>query len=257
MENEFWGDYHTHTFYSDAVLAPLELTIRKGIKLGFKQIAITDHSYSNFSKSLSPKKVIRQHKKIDILQKKYPQIKILKGIEANILDEKGSFDLSREECKKFDVINLGFHRYLKYRNRNTLDFQLYNGFYSLLYPNKINTEKRKQINTDSYIEIIKKYPISTLAHINNCTKVNPLKLALACEKYGTYLEINRMHFRFLEPFLDEIVTKTNCMFIVNSDAHSFFTVGGFSKARKFIESGRLPTNRIANYKKLPEFRSTK
>lgn len=257
MENQILGDYHTHTFYSDAVFSPTELVIKQAIKRGLKEIAITDHSYSNFSKSLSPKKTIRQQNKIEMLQNKYPQIHILKGIEANILDEKGGFDLTKEQCKSFDVINLGFHRYLKYRSKDTLKFMLANGFGSNWFPKKINTPQRIENNTYSYEEIIKNYPISTFVHMNNGTKVNPVKIAKVCEQYGTYVELNRMFFHNIDPYLDEIVANTNCEFIINSDSHIFFTVGSFDKIYKEIEKGRIPKHRIVNYNRLPEFRSTK
>ena len=35
-------DFHTHTFLSDGVLAPIEL-IRRAIKIGYQVMAITDH----------------------------------------------------------------------------------------------------------------------------------------------------------------------------------------------------------------------
>jgi len=235
----------------------MEGVIKKGIELGFKQIAITDHSYSNIFLCLTPKKVEKQHKEIDILQKKYPQIEILKGIEANILDEEGSFDLSLEDCKIFDVINLGFHRHLKLINLKTKKFQLANGFVNEVFPKLINTTERAQRNTDSYIEIIEKYPISTLAHINNGTKVDHVRLATACSKCGTYVEINRLFFKLIDPILDELVSKTDCTFIIDSDAHKIDDIGDYTKARKAIADGRVPLNRIANYKRFPEFRSTK
>lgn len=97
------GVFHVHSSYSDGHNSIEEL-VNKGISKGFKYIGISDHSKSAiYAGGLREDDIKRQHEEIDILREKYKEIKILKGIESDILPD-GSLDYSDGILKTFDYV---------------------------------------------------------------------------------------------------------------------------------------------------------
>ncbi|KAB3529046.1 DNA polymerase/3'-5' exonuclease PolX [Alkaliphilus serpentinus] len=102
------GVMHIHSNYSDGHNTIEEL-VQKGISLGFKYIGISDHSRSAiYAGGLKEEDIKRQHEEIGILQEKYKDIVILKGIESDILAD-GSLDYSDEVLESFDYIIGSIH----------------------------------------------------------------------------------------------------------------------------------------------------
>ena len=65
-----WGDYHTHTYYSDGK-SSLEDNVKSAINKGLKQLAITDHSFSHIAHGITREKYDEQTIKINELKDKY------------------------------------------------------------------------------------------------------------------------------------------------------------------------------------------
>jgi len=102
------GDLHIHSRWSDGVNT-IEEIIQKGLKLGYQYLAITDHSQSlKVAGGLQPEDLYRQIEEINKLQLKYPQLKILKGIEVDILED-GSLDFTDDILKKLDLVIASIH----------------------------------------------------------------------------------------------------------------------------------------------------
>jgi len=80
------GDLQAHTFASDG-LNSLEDMIIEAIKLGYDYFGVTDHSPSVQNRGLEEvEKIIQATKEeVAVLNKKYPEIKVLFGYEVNIL----------------------------------------------------------------------------------------------------------------------------------------------------------------------------
>ncbi|SES76376.1 PHP domain-containing protein [Anaerobranca gottschalkii] len=105
------GDLHIHTNYSDG-LSPMEDLAKEAIRLGYQYIAITDHSQSlKIAKGLTKERIIKQWKEIDNLQKSL-NIRILKGIEVDILSD-GSLDFDDDFLAQFDVVVASVHSNFK------------------------------------------------------------------------------------------------------------------------------------------------
>jgi len=105
---EIKGDLHLHSKWSDGSNT-IEEIIKKGIKLGYEYITITDHSQSlKIAGGLKSHDLLQQIMEIDNLQLKYPQIRILKGAEVDILPD-GSLDFTDDILKKLDVVIASVH----------------------------------------------------------------------------------------------------------------------------------------------------
>ena len=106
------GLFHIHSHYSDGVNS-MEEIVQEARDRELQYIGISDHSQTAYyANGLKPETIEKQHREIDNLREKYPDIKILKGIESDILND-GSLDYEAEVLKKFDYIIASLHSNLK------------------------------------------------------------------------------------------------------------------------------------------------
>ncbi|MDE4541187.1 DNA polymerase/3'-5' exonuclease PolX [Thermoanaerobacterium sp. R66] len=106
------GVFHVHTMYSDGANTLSEM-VNAARDRGYKVIGITDHSKSAFyAGGLKEEDVLRQLDEIDELNNKYSDIKILKGIESDILKD-GSLDYDEDILKRFDFVIASVHSNFK------------------------------------------------------------------------------------------------------------------------------------------------
>ncbi len=111
-QKDIKGVFHVHTNYSDGANTLTEM-VYGSKELGYKYIGITDHSKSaRYAHGLKEEDIQRQFDEIDRLNEKYSDIKILKGIESDILKD-GSLDYEENLLKKFDFVIASVHSYFK------------------------------------------------------------------------------------------------------------------------------------------------
>lgn len=106
--SHYKGDLHTHSDWSDGT-AGVEKMVQSAVELGYQYIAVTDHSRSlKIARGLSLERLAEQKALIRSLQDKYPSIRILTGIEADILDD-GSVDAPDDVLAGLDVVVASVH----------------------------------------------------------------------------------------------------------------------------------------------------
>ncbi len=98
------GLFHVHSDWSDGTDS-LEDLVRQALAEGYEYIGISDHSRSAYyAGGLQASEVSKQHAEIDRLQDKYGGIRILKGIESDILaDGSLDYDSATLECCDFVI----------------------------------------------------------------------------------------------------------------------------------------------------------
>jgi DNA polymerase (family 10) len=102
------GDLHLHTRYSDG-RDDIETVVRSADALGYEYIAITDHSPgAAASRVHSARTLLQQMDEIDEVQTRYPGVRILKGVEAEILPD-GSLDLPDAMLERLDIVLASLH----------------------------------------------------------------------------------------------------------------------------------------------------
>jgi DNA polymerase (family 10) len=107
-EDELQGILHVHSTYSDGT-GTLEEMIAAAVRLGYKYIGISDHSKSAFyAHGLSESDIARQQEEIAAFQLRFPQIRIFKGIESDILAD-GSLDYDQSTLAAFDFVIGSIH----------------------------------------------------------------------------------------------------------------------------------------------------
>ena len=105
---KIFADYHTHTVYSHGK-GTIRENVESAIKKGLKEIAITDHGPRHMTFGVSKDKIKKMRKEIDQLNEEYDNIKILMGLECNIISYDGSIDVDDEILEQLDILLVGFH----------------------------------------------------------------------------------------------------------------------------------------------------
>ena len=97
------GCLHCHSTYSDGKATVAEMASAARAR-GWSYIGITDHSQAAFyAGGLSRERVLAQHQEIDALNAASSDVRVLKGIEADILAD-GALDYDAELLGRFDFV---------------------------------------------------------------------------------------------------------------------------------------------------------
>lgn len=102
------GDLHMHTTWSDGA-ASLERMVRAASDRGYQYIAITDHSPSTGPVGgLDAAALTSQREEIESVQEDFPDVKILAGVEVDILPD-GTLDLDDDALSRLDIVVASVH----------------------------------------------------------------------------------------------------------------------------------------------------
>jgi DNA polymerase (family 10) len=105
------GDLQMHTTASDGKNSIEEMG-EAARKLGYEYIALTDHSKAvTVANGMDEKRTLEQIKKIRSAQARVPGIRLLAGIEVDIMKD-GSLDLDDEVLAQLDVVVASVHSYM-------------------------------------------------------------------------------------------------------------------------------------------------
>ena len=238
------SDLHTHTVYSHGK-GSVEDNILAAVDLGIQSIAITDHGPGHIGFGVPRKKLAEQKAEIKALRKKYPDIEILFGIEANIIASKSGLDLKPEEFSYFDFVCAGWH----YGALDGLSFAGMGSTISNFVRNKVENATPGQIkhNTQVIVNALEKYDIKFLTHPGDKAPLDLLEVAAACARTNTLVEINTSHMSLTAEDL-RMMMLTEARFIVNSDAHTSDRVGDFLPALALIAESGIDMGRVVNLK---------
>lgn len=245
------ADYHTHTPYSHGKNTVLEnATAAKAI--GLKELGITDHGFNHLLFGLKRKKLADLRAEINEAEK-LTGVKVLLGMESNIISADGSTDMKKEDLPFFDIYLCGIHEVLKFKRLS--DF--YNIFFKNYSAYKFASRPSNKVianTTKIYIETIKNNPIDILTHINYKCFCDLKQVAQCCADYGTYIEINTKKRHISSEELN-LMASTGVRFVIDSDAHSADRVGDTKIAEEILAEAQVPLDRIDNIDgRLPKFR---
>lgn len=245
------ADYHTHTTYSHGKGGVLD-NARAADKLGLKELAITDHGFNHPAFGLKRRKM--PHLKKDVAAANdVCGVKVLLGVEANIISEEGKTDLKPEYYGDFDVFLAGFHKFVL-SGAGAL-FKLFLPNYMRSGLNLRPTDALVRRTTKTYINVIKNNPLDVVTHLNFCVFADAVEVAKAAADYGTYIELNAKKTHLSDEELCEICAKTSARFVVGSDAHSPDRVGETARVEEMLARTGFDLSRIDNIDgRLPQFR---
>jgi len=194
------GDLHVHSNFSDGV-SSIEEMAEKARELGYEYIAITDHSKSlKIARGLDESRLKEQLELIDSINQKVKDIRILKGIEVDILPD-GNLDLDDDILKKLDVVIASIHSGFK-QDQKSLTSRIVNACYN------------------PYVKIIA-HPTGRLIGRREPYNVDMDKVLEAAAQTGTVLEINSSPDRLdLNDLYSKRAVEMGIKIAINTDAHS-------------------------------------
>ncbi len=224
------GDYHTHTRYSRFRHGKntIKQMVEKAEDLGLVSYGFSDHGPKHILYRMNPRKMDKIRKEVEEINKT-SKVKVLFGCEANLIKRDGSIDLTLEQIKKLDYLVVGYH------------ICAFNNFYNPLR----NKQKQIEINTEAYINCLRKYKVSFISHLNEHVKVDVYKVACEAKKQGTIIELNNKHLSFDENDAKALI-ESGCEFILSSDAHRKDRIAKLDRVLDFVEKYNIPKDRIVN-----------
>ncbi len=236
------ADYHTHTIYSHGK-GTIEENVIAALGKGLHKVGITDHGPGHLFIGIKGVSAFRQMQlEIKKLREKYPQIEILLGVEANIVDSDGTIDVSTEILRELDLLLLGYHKLVKPRSLLAASHGVRNFISG--WTGRSSAKLRRQ-NTAAVTAAVRRYPVYAITHPGLHIDINTEELAYVCKENGTMLEINSSYGKKLDPYI-KAALPSGVNFVVNSDAHTPQRVGDFSEAYNLVQRLEVPHSRIAN-----------
>ncbi len=198
------GDLHSHSNWSDGS-APIDEMMATAQSLGHEYCALTDHSPRlKVANGLSADRLRRQLDVIDGLRDQFAPMRILTGIEVDILDD-GSLDQDPDLLDRLDIVVASVH--------------------SKLSMDAASMTRR----------MVRAVSDSRVAVLGHCTgrlveggrglrpesRFDAEKVFTACRDHGTAVEINSRPERRDPPSrLLRLARDIGCDFSIDTDAHA-------------------------------------
>ncbi|AWB96287.1 PHP domain-containing protein [Agromyces badenianii] len=230
LRAELRGDLHSHTDWSDGTTS-LETMARAAEALGLEYLAVTDHSPSlRVANGLSGERLIAQQGVIDEVQATVGGIRLLHGIEVDILLD-GALDQTAELLGRLDLVVASVH-------------------------SKLRTDAPEM--TKRMLRAIADPHTNVLGHctgrlVEGSRGTRPQStfdahaVFEACAEHGVAVEINSRPERQDPP--DELIglaLEAGCLFSIDSDAHApghltFLELGAARAAANGVPAERIVT----------------
>ncbi len=245
------SDYHTHTTYSHGKGTVLENALIAKEK-GLKEVGISDHGFSHPAFGLRAHKLPSLRKDCDNATIE-TGVKVLMGIESNIIGTDGAVDLKQKYYDKFDVFLAGIHKLVMFKFKSLFTLGLPDLINSTLKRTSVSDRLRKE-NTKTFVNVIKNNPVDVITHLNFCCYADAVEVAKVARDYGTYIELNCKKGHLTDEEL-YAVADTGVKFVIDSDAHTPSRVGEISLMEKTLERVNINKAQIMNIDgRLPDFR---
>lgn len=235
------ADYHSHTTYSHGK-GSIADNAKSASQKGLECLAITDHAVRHPIVGVSPKKFDIMRKDIENVQKSYPDLKLMLGIEANILGINGDIDVKEDDAKKLDILLAGYH---------LTSFPYHFSDYFKITLNALtkyvmkSTKAQIARNTRMFVNAVKRHKIDILTHPGFRLDIDYKEVGKVCADYGTYVELSSRHTTPNEKNIEDMLA-TDCVFVINSDAHKPENIASCDFAIELVQKFNIPTQRIAN-----------
>lgn len=226
------ADLHTHSKFSrfGHGKSSIEEMALEANEIGLVEIGITDHGYAHFFRT--NKDNLKKARKIVDEINEWSKTKVLLGVEADIINEDGTLDIDTETLSLLDILIVSYHR------MTSTNFASYFGFTK-------NTPEAKRKCTNAFVNAIRKYPVTIVAHLDSILTTDLYEIGCVCRERGTMIEINNRHAKWSDKQMEELIAS-GCMFVVSSDAHTREKIGRVDKSFDLIKKYEIPSERVAN-----------
>ena len=195
------GDLQMHTTASDGRNSIEEMG-EAAKKLGYEYIALTDHSKAvTVANGMDEKRTLEQITKIRAAQERVPGIRLLAGIEVDIL-KTGKLDLDDEVLAQLDVVVASVHSYM---NQGRAEM----------------TERILAAIENPYVQIMA-HPTGRLVLRRDPFDYDMEKILDAAKAHGVVMECNAFPDRLdLKDVHLRMARERGVKIVISTDSHSF------------------------------------
>jgi putative hydrolase len=216
-------DSHTHTISSGHAYSTVQEMAREASGNGLEMFAVTDHG-----PSMMGAPCLYHFGNLRVIPGELYGVRIIKGVEANIIDFDGNTDMPDTYLKRLEFALASFHDIC-------------------IEPSTVEE------NTRAMIGALRNPYIDAVAHPGNPRfPVDIDKVVRAAREFNKLIEINNHSFTVRagsEKNCRDFILKCkelNVKVVCGSDAHISFDVGRFDKLYKMFEETGMPENLILN-----------
>ncbi|HCX65818.1 MAG TPA: phosphatase [Eubacteriaceae bacterium] len=217
-------DTHTHTIACNHAYSTIEDNAKAAKDKGLELICITEHGPSMPG---GPHKYFFAN--IKVVPPILHGVKVLKGIEANILDFNGKIDLPSKYENRMEIVLAGLH-------------------------NMVLSPGSKMENTKAVIKTMENPLVDIIVHPGNpAYELEYTDIVQAAKDTNTFLELNNSSFVHSRKgsypnchYLAQLCMDQGVVVSLGSDAHFAADVGAFSKVDLMIEELNFPEKLIVN-----------
>ncbi|MCL5026335.1 MAG: DNA polymerase/3'-5' exonuclease PolX [Chloroflexi bacterium] len=213
--SDIQGDLHCHTDWSDGV-DPLETMAKAARELGYRYLAITDHSRGlGVAHGLSVERLREQRRLIDDFNRRSSDLQLLAGTEVNIRAD-GTLDYEEETMAEFDIVTASVHGAFS-QDRATM------------------TERMVRAVRSHYVDIIG-HPTGRIIDTRDPYEVDLEAVMRECAAHQVAMEINASPERLdLNDSHARQARDLGVMISIDADAH---VAGQFSLMRYGVYTAR-------------------
>lgn len=219
-------DMHTHTVASGHAYSTIIENARIAKEKGLKLLGISDHA-----PALPGAVQLFYVSNLRILPDMIEGIRVLKGIEANIINYKGGIDLGKRDLSQLDYVIASLHIPC------------------------INPSSSKD-NTNALIGAMKNPYVTMIGHPDDARYDKDYReIVKAAKYYDKLIEVNNSSLvpnGFRKNAKDEIIKyleiceAEQVKIICNSDAHFAYDVGNFTNCERVLEEIGFPVHLVVN-----------
>lgn len=217
-------DMHNHTISSGHAYSTIQEIAREASNKGLKYVGITDHG-----PAMQGGPHIWHIGNLKVVPENIYGVEILKGVEANILNQEGEIDVPDGYLDHLDIVLAGLHE-------------------GPLAPADIEGNTRAVLNVmdNKYVDII--------VHLGNPRfPIDIERVVLKAKEANKLIEINNSSLHTSRLGSAEnclkialMCKKHNVPMIFGSDSHISFDVGRFDEIFELLEGADIPEELIIN-----------
>ncbi len=233
LQEDIKGDVHMHTVYSDGD-STVEQMAAHAKSLGYEYIAITDHSQSlGIARGLDPGRLESQIQELDAFNKKSSGIKVLKGMEVDILGD-GSLDMDSAMLDRLDIVIGSIHSGFK-------------------QPKEQITRRMVKAMETGHVDLIG-HPSGRLIGERDAYEVDWDAVFSAARAYHVAMEINSYPLRL--DLTDTMIRRAHSKglkFMITTDSHDPKQMRYMSYGVSVARRGWLEKDDVMNTKNYKDF----
>ncbi len=226
------GVVHVHTHYSDGADSLLEM-LKTARAFGLEYVGISDHSpAAHYANGLDRHRLLQQWQEMDVVQQQIPEVRILRGMEVDILPD-GSLDMDDDLLERMDFVVASVHSRFQMGEREMTE--------------RIIRAMRHPCAT------ILGHPTGRLLLGRKGYAVNLDRVFEVAAETGTLIEINANPHRLdLDWTLIEKARSMGVRFSIDPDTHRRADLRDYIYGVGIARKGWLTAEDVANTRSWPE-----